>query len=132
MSQRFTRTIVSGNDLSNPNDLYKAVTLSGDFAANARETMGILVEGASSGRHVTLGVLGVIPYFSANVTSAGGALTVENSGEFTNAESGDWEIGMSYGEKGTNQVAVNCGATGEGGFNFFHKPFIGASDGVTI
>lgn len=132
MSQRFTRTIVSGNDLSAPGDLYKAITLSGDFAANGREAMGILVEGASSGRHVTLGVMGVIPFFSANVVSAGGALTVENSGEFTNAESGDWEVGMAYGEKGTNQVAVNCGATGEGGFNFLNKPFIGTSDGASI
>ncbi len=132
MSQRFTRTVVSGNDLSNPNDLYKAITLSGDFASNGREVMGILVEGASSGRHVTLGVMGVIPYFSANVTSAGGALTIDNSGAFTNAASGDHELGMSYGEKGTNQVAVNCGATGEGGFNFYNKPFIGTSDGASI
>ena len=132
MTQRFTRTIVAGNDLSAPGDLFKAITLSGDFVANAREAMGILLEGASSGRHVTLGVMGVMPFFSANVTSAGGALTVENSGEFTNAGSGDWEVGMLYGEKGTNQVQVNCGAVGEGGFNFFHKPFIGASDGVLI
>lgn len=124
--QYFTRTIVAGNNLTNPADLFKAITLSGDFANNGREAIGILVEGVRSGGHAAVAVMGVMPYVSANVTSAGGALTVTASGFMTNLAAETNEVGVSHGEKGTNQIAVNCGAVGAGLFSFVNKPWVNA------
>lgn len=130
--QHFTRTVVAGNDLSAPGDLYKAITLSGDFAQNGRNAMGILLEGASSGRNVTVGVMGVMPFASEDISSAGGALTCQGSGWFSNLKSGDYEVGFAYGHKGTDQVQVNSGAIGEGLFNFAVTPYLTSSMGVQI
>ena len=133
MTQYFTRTIVAGNDFSSPTHLGKALTLSGDFANNGREAMGLLLIGASSGRHVTIGVMGILPYASVDITSAGGALTVTDSGFLTNLAVSNYEVGMSYGEKGTNQIAVNSGAVGDGNFNFAVKHYTAPlSGGVFI
>lgn len=133
MSQYFTVTIVAANDLTNPADLFKAVTLGGDFAANGREAVGILLVGVRSGGHATVGVSGLMSYNSANVTSAGGALTVTASGLFTNLAVSNYEVGMSHGEKGTNGTAVNCGAVGDGNFNFAVKHYTAPlSGGVFI
>ena len=133
MKQYWTRTIQAANDLSNPDDVYKAITIGGDFAANGRETLGILVEGASSGRNITVAVAGLIPYASIAVISAGAALSVNGSGEFILLTAADFEVGMALGHKGVDAVVVTSNAIGEGHFNFAVKQYTEAlSSGVFI
>lgn len=133
MKQYWTRTLQAANDMSDDDHFAKAIALDGDFATNGRETMGILVEGASSGRNITIAVMGIIPYQSTAVISAGAALAVNGSGEFVLLTAADWEVGVSLGHKGADAVVVNSNAIGEGMFNFAVKHYTEAlSSGVFI
>lgn len=129
MKQYWTRTVQAANDLSDDNHFGKAIGLDGDFATNGRETLGILVEGASSGRNITIAVQGIIPYQAIAVISAGTALTVNASGRFVLLTAGEHEVGMALGHKGADAVVVNSAAIGEGNFNFATKPHAAPGSG---
>lgn len=122
----FTWTMAAGEDLNDlvasSGDLYKAIALDdGKPAANGKEAGGILLYGAKSGEHVTLGYLGVMKFVAGAAITAGKRVTVTASGYFITAVSGSYVVGRNL------DTAVASGAIGTGAFNFAAPVYFGDS-----
>ena len=114
-----TWTFTAKNDLRSTirgtGAIYKAINAeTGDFAANGKNTTGILYTPSNSGNHDgTYADAGKMKFTAgAAISSQNTLLTVTTSGYCVAATSGTWIVGKSIGND------VGSGSIGIGHFNF--------------
>jgi hypothetical protein len=117
MKEFFSVTIQARNTFAE-NQQGRAVTILGEFADNGREAIGTVGPDnpfpVTSGQHLQVAVLGVVPIRPINVISAGAPLTVTTSGFFTPLVAATNEFAKAIGA-GTNfQTNINSNALGYG------------------
>ena len=129
LGEMMTVTIRAKADLSKRADLFRAISHSGDFAANGREAVGLLLSNGTSGQNVTVGVCGHSKFFAIAPVSYGSALTVSTSGSIIVAAAATHEVGMCLGADGADAVNPTSGALGAGFFNFAVKHYAAPGSG---
>jgi len=117
-------TVRAQTDLSAKSALFRAITVSGGFAANGREAVGILLSNNTSGGAVTAGIVGWSKFFAGQACSYGGALAVQSGGYFAPLSLGNFECGFCTGLDGADMTNPASGSLGAGFFNFATKPFV--------
>jgi len=97
-SDVFRVSVRATRELLDPLYLGRALAIGGDFATSGRTARGIILENVASGEMVTLGVMGVMPYYPVVQASAGALMTVDASGQFVFAAAGLVPVGTTVGQ----------------------------------
>lgn len=104
-------TLVAGADLTAASNRFKPVTIGGTIAGSGVAAVGLLLNSANTGEHITVGYEGEMKAYAGGAITAGNGLYVNSTGFMTAAASGSLSVG----------VALETAASGDlfrGLFNF--------------